>query len=79
MLKKLSQVPTVDVMWRGEVVCDVHGLSPADLSSILLAAGEELAGLVDVTQEIDKLGLTVAGFVRGSSLNLYAHPHRVRT
>lgn len=25
------------------------------------------------------LGLTVAGFVRGSSLNLYAHAHRVRT
>ena len=25
------------------------------------------------------LGLTVAGFVRGSSLNLYTHPHRVRT
>lgn len=58
MLKKLSEVPTVEVKWRGEVVCDVHGLSPADLTSILLAAGEELAGLVDVTQEIDKLGLT---------------------
>ena len=25
------------------------------------------------------LGLTVAGFVRGSSLNLYTHPERVRT
>ncbi|MFT3970628.1 MAG: formate dehydrogenase accessory sulfurtransferase FdhD [Micropruina sp.] len=25
------------------------------------------------------LGLTVAGFVRGASLNLYTHPHRVRT
>jgi len=57
MLKKFNAVPTVNVEWQGEVVASVRGLSPADVTSILLAVGEDLAGALSLMEEIDKIGL----------------------
>ena len=51
MLKDLSAAPTVNVQWQGETVASVRGLSPADLTALLLAAGEEIGGLVKATEE----------------------------
>ena len=57
MLKELSAAPTVNVQWQGETVASVRGLSPADLTALLLAAGEEIGGLVKAAEEWDKLDL----------------------
>lgn len=59
MLKKIKNAPTVDITWQGEVVASVRGLTPADVTSILVAVGEDLAGLLDLAEEVDGMKLEV--------------------
>lgn len=58
MLKKIKHAPTVDITWQGEVVASVRGLTPADVTGILIAVGEDLAGLFNVAEEVDGLKLS---------------------
>lgn len=56
MLKKIENtVRTKDVEWDGEVVASVRGLAPADLARLLTIAGEDLAGVMGVAEELDKM------------------------
>ena len=57
MLKKLKVAPTVDVSWQGEVVATVRGLSPADVSAILVSVGEDLAALFSVVEDVEGMKL----------------------
>lgn len=59
MLKKLTAVPTVDVSWQGEVVATVRGLSPADVSAILVSVGEDLAALFSVVEDVEGLKINL--------------------
>lgn len=57
MLKKIKEAPTVDISWQGEVVASVRGLSPADVTAVLISVGEDIAGLFSVAEEVDKMKL----------------------
>lgn len=57
MLKKLKAAPTVDITWQGEVVASVRGLTPADVTAILVSVGEDLAGLFNLAEEVDGMKL----------------------
>ncbi len=57
MLKKLQAAPTVDITWQGEVVASVRGLSPADVTAVLVAVGEDLGGLFNVAEEVEGMKL----------------------
>ena len=57
MLKKLKAAPTVDLTWQGEVVASVRGLTPADVTAILVSVGEDLAGLFNLAEEVDGMKL----------------------
>lgn len=57
MLKKLA-VPKATITWEGQEVAKVRGVSPSDLASLLVQVGEDLAGLFDLREEIDKMQLT---------------------
>lgn len=59
MLKKIESSPTVDIRWQGEVVATVRGLSPADVTSILVSVGEDLAGLFNLAEDLDGMKLDV--------------------
>jgi FdhD protein len=48
-----------------------------------LAAGIPVVAAISAPSSLavqfaDRSGQTLAGFVRGDTLNLYSHPHRVR-
>lgn len=60
MLKKIKTAPTVDITWQGEVVASVRGLTPADVTAILISVGEDLAGLFNVAEEVDGMKLELA-------------------
>ena len=60
MLKKLKAAPTVDIKWQGEVVASVRGLTPADVTGILVSVGEDLAGLFSLAEEVDGMKLELA-------------------
>lgn len=60
MLKKLKAAPTVDITWQGEVVASVRGLTPADVTAILVSVGEDLAGLFSLAEELDDVKLNPA-------------------
>lgn len=60
MLKKIESAPTVDIPWQGEVVATVRGLSPADVTAILVSVGEDLAGLFSLAEDIDAMKLDVS-------------------
>ena len=59
MLKKLKTAPTVDIKWQGEVVASVRGLTPADVTAILVSVGEDLAGLFSLAEEVDGMKLEI--------------------
>ena len=59
MLKKLKAAPTVDITWQGEVVASVRGLTPADVTAILVSVGEDLAGLFSLAEEVDGMKLEI--------------------
>ena len=59
MLKKLKAAPTVDVSWQGEVVATVRGLSPADVSAILVSVGEDLAALFSVVEDVEGIKISL--------------------
>lgn len=57
MLKKLPNPPKHDITWQGEVVATVRGLSPADVTAILVDVGEDIAALFNVQEELEQVKL----------------------
>ena len=55
MLKKLKTLPKETVLWQGEVVAEIRGLNPEDISSILVTAGEDLAGVFSAAEEFETI------------------------
>lgn len=66
------------------VVLQVSGRASFELVQKAAMAGVPLLSAVSAPSSLavdlaERSGLTLAGFVRGSGMNLYAHPERVRT
>lgn len=55
MLKKIKKAPSASVKWDGEVVAEVRGLSPADITNILVSVGDNLAGLFSTAEDFDEI------------------------
>lgn len=55
MLKKLTAAPRAKIVQGDELIAEVRGISPSDLTGILMDVGEDLGGMFDFVDEIDKM------------------------
>lgn len=49
------------VMWNGDVAVTVKGLTPNDIARVLRYAGEDIAGVVGIADDLDGLKASVSG------------------
>lgn len=50
-----------DVPWNGDVAVSVKGLTPNDLAKLLVFAGDDMAGVVGIADDLDGLKHQVTG------------------
>jgi FdhD protein len=80
--KLIGQQLLIDKLPLSERIVLVSGRTSFEIAQKVAAAGAPILAAVSAPSSLaievaDRFGITLIGFLRGSSFNIYTHPHRI--